>query len=269
MLYSFEKQLKLLLTLLLPVADAIGAGHAPAVPDCFKVHSLIRMDEEHYWANWTNACPFTIDSVYVMVNFRSQSGSHLGEGVWGLHFVTPGTHQVTRFTSPSNLSDFHTVHVAKITTDSVEALHETPGPPAQPMMVVAKIVKPEPVPLELKRETKELIPAPRVEAISAEEHHRRGRELLSSRSYREAVAELSEALRELSDSALAYNARGFAYYMLREYTRANADLDEAIRLNPKYVNAYLNRSHARKAAGDVKGSAADATQARALSVRRR
>lgn len=265
MLYSFEKQLKLLLTLLLPVANAIGAGNAPAVPECFKVHSLIRMDEEHYWANWTNACPYTIDSVYVMVHFRSQSGSHLGEGVWGLHFVTPGTHQVTRFTSPANLSDFHSVHVAKITTDSVEALHETPSPPPQPVLVAAKVVKLEPV-LEPKPE---LNPRPPVETLSAAEHHRRGRELLSARNYREAVTELSEALRESSDFALAYNARGYAYYMLHEYARANADLDAAIRLNPKYVNAYQNRSHARRAAGDIKGSAADATQARALSVKPR
>ena len=175
--------------------------------------------------------------------------------------LRPFSAQVTRFTSPLSLSDFHSVHVAKITTDSVEALHETPGPSPQPVVVNAKVVRPEPV-LELN-------PPPRAETVSAEEHHRRGRELLSTRNYREAVTELSEALRESSDFALAYNARGFAYYMLREYARANADLDEAIRLNPKYLNAYQNRSHARKAAGDVKGGAADATQARALSVRPR
>jgi tetratricopeptide (TPR) repeat protein len=249
-----KHKLKLLFTLLLPAAHAFGAGNAPDVPECFKVHSLIRMDEEHYWANWTNACPYTIDSVYVMVKFRNESGSALGDGVWGLHFVTPGTHQVTRFTSPLSLADFHSVHVAKITTDSVEALHADPAPQPVPLIVAAKVVTPA---------------KPESPSLSAEEHHRRGRELLEKRNYREAVTELSEAVREKSDFALAYNARGFAYYMLRAYRQANADLDEAIRLNPQYLNAFQNRSRARKAAGDLQGSVADANQARALTVRQR
>jgi tetratricopeptide (TPR) repeat protein len=182
-----------------------------------------------------------------MVKFRNESGNALADGVWGLHLVTPGTHQVTRFTSPLSLADFHSVHVAKITTDSVEALHAEPGP--------------EPPPL--------VVNAPRVENFSAEEHHRLGRELLDKRNYREAITELSEAIREKSDFALAYNARGFAYYMLRDYRQANSDLDEAIRLNPAYLNAFQNRSHARRALGDLKGSAADANQARALIAKPR
>jgi tetratricopeptide (TPR) repeat protein len=249
-----KHKLKLLLTLLLPVANAFGAGGAPEVPECFKVHSLIRMDEEHYWANWTNACPYTIDSVYVMVKFWSESGGTLGDGVWGLHFVTPGTHQVTRFTSPLSLPDFHSVHVAKITTDSAEALHADPVRQPPPLIVAAKVVT------AAKAESP---------SLSADEHHRRGRDLLEKRNYREAVTEVSEAIRERTDFALAYNARGFAYYMLRDYRQANADLDEAIRLNPKYLNAFQNRSHARKAAGDLKGSLADANQARALTARPR
>jgi Flp pilus assembly protein TadD len=92
--------------------------------------------------------------------------------------------------------------VAKITTDEVEALHADP--------------RPEPRPLAMN--------PPLVETISAEEHHRRGRELLNERKYREAIQELSEAIRQSSDSALAYNARGYAYYMLHDYRQANADL---------------------------------------------
>ena len=66
------------------------------------------------------------------------------------------------------------------------------------------------------------------------------------------------------DVTLALNARGFAYYLLREHKNALADLDEAIRLNSKYLNAYQNRSRARKAAGDAAGSAADEQKAREL-----
>src|SRR5712691_11056664 len=70
------KRLLLVLVVCLPAL----AGDKPNVSDCFKVHSLTRMDDEHYWANWTNACPYTIDSVYVMIGFADKSRKLLGEG---------------------------------------------------------------------------------------------------------------------------------------------------------------------------------------------
>ena len=52
--------------------------------------------------------------------------------------------------------------------------------------------------------------------------------------------------------------------MLRQYPRALQDLDEAIRLNPSYPNALRNRALARRAAGDVAGSAEDLAREQAL-----
>ena len=98
---------------------------------------------------------------------------------------------------------------------------------------------------------------PLVDAQSAEARNTRGRELINQGKYREAIAELSAALRQDPNFTLALNARGFAYYLLRDYAHALADFDAAIRLNPKYVNAYLNRSKARRAAGDDAGSLGD------------
>jgi hypothetical protein len=112
------KRLLILLVLGLPAL----AEEQPKVPECFKVHSLTRMDAEHYWANWTNACPYTIDSVYVMVGFADKSRKPLGAGVWGLHFVTPGTHRVIRFSTPALVDEFEFVSIRKITTDAEEAL---------------------------------------------------------------------------------------------------------------------------------------------------
>jgi hypothetical protein len=114
-----------------------------------------------------------------------------------------------------------------------------PMPPAEPAVsVIAPAIAAVPDP-------------PRMDAKSAEAGNTRGRELTKQGKYREAIAELSEALRNDPNFALALNARGFAYYLLRDYTRALADFDAAIRVNPNYVNAYLNRSKARKAAGDT------------------
>ena len=97
-------------------------SHAPKVSDCFKVHDMLKMDDEHYWAKWSNACPYTIDSVYVMVGFTDHSGKQVGNGVWAMYMVKPGANRVNRFTAPRISPAFHKVNVRLITTDSVEAL---------------------------------------------------------------------------------------------------------------------------------------------------
>jgi tetratricopeptide (TPR) repeat protein len=99
---------------------------------------------------------------------------------------------------------------------------------------------------------------------TAEQHHQRGRDLIQQKKYREAIEELSEALRQQPDLALAYNARGYAYSLLRDFPHAIADYDAAIRINPKYVNAYQNRRAARSSSGDKAGAAADAEKLREL-----
>jgi hypothetical protein len=114
--------MKCLLTLLLVASAGAAAAQTPKVSECFQVHSLTKTDDVHYWADWTNACPYTIDSVYVLVAFASKSNKHLGDGVWPMYFVTPGTHRVTRFAIPAAVLGFESVNVHKITTDWVEAL---------------------------------------------------------------------------------------------------------------------------------------------------
>ena len=89
-------------------------------PNPVVVH--ISTDGEHYWADWTNACPYTIDSVYVMIDFWDKFHKRLGDGVWGLHFITQGAHRVTRFSAPRGVDSFQFVGIRKVTTDSGEAL---------------------------------------------------------------------------------------------------------------------------------------------------
>lgn len=110
-----------LLLLLLPFPGA--AGEKPKVADCFKIQSLVKADDAHYWAKWTNTCPYAIDSVYVLVGFSDKFHKALGNGVWGLHFLVQGLERVTRFSTPAGIADFEFLNVRKITTDAEEALH--------------------------------------------------------------------------------------------------------------------------------------------------
>jgi hypothetical protein len=117
------KQLSLLpFWLMLPAI--VHAEQKPQVPQCFKVNALIRMDDDHYWANWTNACSYAVDSVYVNVEFVDGDQRSLGNGLWSMHFVVPGAHQVTRFSTPPGVSAFRFIRVRKVTTTLDEALHE-------------------------------------------------------------------------------------------------------------------------------------------------
>src|SRR5580658_8332087 len=100
---------------------ALALAQHQNVSDCFKVHNMIRADEAHYWTTWTNACPYTIDSVYVMVRFADRSAKEVADGVWSLHFITPGAHRTMRFSAPGKLADFASVRQQKITGDMGEA----------------------------------------------------------------------------------------------------------------------------------------------------
>jgi len=104
-----------------------------------------------------------------------------------------------------------------------------------------------------------------LESKSAAAHNILGRQLTQARRYREAIVELTEAIRIAPDFAVAFNARGFALVMLRDWVRAMEDLDQAILLNPSYGNAYAIRAIARRNIGDALGAAADLKRSRQLT----
>jgi hypothetical protein len=102
-------------------------------------------------------------------------------------------------------------------------------------------------------------------SAAAQQHNVLGRQLTKAGRYREAIVELTEALRIAPDFALAFNARGFALVMLHDWARAIEDLDKAIRLNPSYGNAYAIRAVARRTIGDAPGAAADLKRSQQLA----
>jgi len=153
---------------------------------------------------------------------------------------------------------------AETSASEVVAAPEQKAPVAKPAPPpVKKVVEPKPV--IAKAPPVVATPAPVAKATTsgtAEQHHQRGRDLIQQKKYREAIEELSEALRQQPELALAYNARGYAYALLRDFPHAIADYDAAIRINPKYINAYQNRRAARQSSGDKAGAAADAEKLR-------
>jgi hypothetical protein len=102
--------------------DAADGPQEKAISTCFKVRRLLKTDDAHYWADWTNTCPFIIDQVYVMVRFLDGSRKSLGNGVWPMYFILPGVHRVTRFSIPAGAVGFESIRVRRITANTLEAL---------------------------------------------------------------------------------------------------------------------------------------------------
>jgi tetratricopeptide (TPR) repeat protein len=117
-------------------------------------------------------------------------------------------------------------------------------PPVKPQPQAANVLDPKPA--------------------TAQRHNLLGRELTQAGRFREAIDELTEAVRIDPDFALAYNARGFALVMLHDWARAIEDLDKAILLNPRYANAYQIRAIAKRSIGDAPGAAADSERSQQL-----
>jgi|SRR5579872_3047884 len=110
------------LVLLALLGSGIGMAAEPVVSKCFKVNALLKMDSDHYWADWKNSCPYTIESVYIAVEFADSVGRRVGDGLWALHFVGPGLARVIRLSAPATSATFERIRVRDITTDLEQAL---------------------------------------------------------------------------------------------------------------------------------------------------
>ena len=139
-----------------------------------------------------------------------------------------------------------------------------PQPPAAKLQPANPAHTPAPTVLPAKPEPL-AVNAPGAIPATAEQHNTLGRQLSAAGRYREAIAELTEALRIAPDFALAFNARGFAWFKLHDWPWALKDLNQAIRLNPKYVNAYRIRAFVRKSMGDARGAVADLKKSQRLA----
>ncbi len=118
-------------------------------------------------------------------------------------------------------------------------------------------------------------PAPVVPAQAAEsaaapakptsrQMYRDGRAMLQNGEFAEASAKLEKAAALDPANAMVWNALGFSRMKQKRYKEALAALDKAIDLNPRYKNAYENRSAVKQWLGDGSGSARDRIKAQLL-----
>lgn len=108
-------------------AGGMAMAAEPSVAECFKVNALLKLDGDHYWADWKNSCPYTIDSVYIAVEFADHVGKSVGNGLWALHLVGPGLARVIRLSTPETSGVFERIRVRRITTDLEQALRGIHG----------------------------------------------------------------------------------------------------------------------------------------------
>lgn len=94
-------------------------------------------------------------------------------------------------------------------------------------------------------------------AYSARKLFKRGTEMIKYENYRQAISDLSEAIRIDPDFIEAYENRGVARYYSGDFTGAIEDFDKALELNPYDFETYGRRGWAKFSIRDFKSAVAD------------
>lgn len=151
---------------------------------------------------------------------------------------------------------------------AVAAPVATPVPPPQ----VPQALKRAPLPIvELPRPASTIGVAERpvtTSKQSPQQMYKEGRALVQQSDFTAAAAKLAQAAALDSKDPLIWNALGYSRMRQKQYKAALAALNKAIALNPRYQNAYENRSAVKHFLGDGSGSARDRIQAKLLARHR-
>lgn len=79
----------------------------------------------------------------------------------------------------------------------------------------------------------------------------------TEQKFREAAADLTEALKIKSDDADIFEQRGYIEMQLKDYDKALEDYSQAIKLQPNEAKYYQVRAFIRQTKGDFKAALAD------------
>ena len=101
--------------------------------------------------------------------------------------------------------------------------------------------------------------------LSAHQLYMAGRELIKQKEFKAASVKLAQAAGLEPSDPKIWNALAYSRMQQHNYEEALADLNKAIALDPRYQNAYENRSAAKHMLGDGAGSARDRIRAKHLA----
>jgi tetratricopeptide (TPR) repeat protein len=101
--------------------------------------------------------------------------------------------------------------------------------------------------------------------LSSHQLYLAGRELIKQKEFKAASAKLAQAAGLDPSDPKIWNALAYSRMQQNNYKEALADLNKAIALDPRYQNAYENRSAAKHMLGDGAGSARDRIKAKLLA----
>jgi tetratricopeptide (TPR) repeat protein len=100
---------------------------------------------------------------------------------------------------------------------------------------------------------------------SSQQLYKDGRALLQRDQFAAASAKFTQASALDPGNPQVWNALGYCHLRQENYKEALAAFDKAIALNPRYQNAFENRSAVKRLLGDDSGSARDRIQAQLLA----
>jgi Flp pilus assembly protein TadD len=150
--------------------------------------------------------------------------------------------------------------VSSVTTAAAPQPVATPEPVMAPTPAASPIIATRPPATghsEIPGRVQRTAPSA-IQQADAQQYIQQGRQMIQKDQFGEALGSLDRAVDTDPWSAPAYNLRGYAHLRLRQFDQAVADCTEAIRLQPSFLNAYENRSSARRHQGDRAGAQEDA-----------
>ena len=139
-----------------------------------------------------------------------------------------------------------------------------PSPALQPRIEQATRPAPETVHPAPVLSAKAAEPAASPSKPTSQQMYRDGRALLQNGKFAEASAKLEQAAALDPANPLVWNALGFSRMKQKRYQEALTALDKAIEIDPRYKNAYENRSAVKQWLGDGSGSARDRIKAQLI-----
>jgi tetratricopeptide (TPR) repeat protein len=169
---------------------------------------------------------------------------------------------------PSRQEPAVTAPASPARRETVAAPLSTSAPPLQLPQITKPGLLPPAAPAQVPIAPKAVERAGTAPRPSAHQLYMAGRALIKQKEFAAAAGKLAQAATLDPSDPMIWNALAYSRMQQNNYKEALADLNKAIALDPRYQNAYENRSAVKHMLGDGSGSARDRIQAKLLAKRK-